>query len=106
MRENSQDYKLLGTIILGLSLVISLECHAFVGVYHNNGNIGVYHNNGNNQGFDVYHNNGNNQGYDVYHNDGYYHGSNVYVAPTYPYTCPTVQQCFPNGACIQTQVCE
>lgn len=90
--------------------------HQGHGAYYHGNNADVYH--GNN--VDVYHgNNGDNVG--VYHGNnevGVYHGNNYYgdsgaivnvpvqgyYGPTY--VCPTVQQCFPNGTCVENQVCD
>lgn len=47
--------------------------------------------------------------------DNYYHPDNSaiivgapiegYYGSSTPYTCPIVQQCYPNGNCVQSQVC-
>ena len=55
-------------------------------------------------------------GYDnTYHQDDnlYYHSEDAVVIgvpaaninPTYPYSCPLIQQCYPSGNCVETQDC-
>ena len=92
-------------------------------VFHNGGNFNqqgnnFYHNGGNfnQQGNNFYHNGANiNQGNSFYRNGGVYNPGNNgvvvgapiqgYYGGSTPYTCPVVQQCYPNGNCVQTQVC-
>ena len=88
---------LIRTLLLTLSLSITTTGFTWHTYYHG----GYYH------------------GGSYYHGGGYYHGwgwnrpsviigvpiVNGYYYPRYRYHCSYIQQCYPNGHCIQRQVC-